>query len=91
MGGNVVVGGNVVGGGVTLWGGGNVVVGGGGNVVPGCQQYCSALLHLTGAYQVLTILFNIVDNQGNSIVASCFQQPLTAHNFWPCSERTCTI
>ena len=36
------------------------------------------------------ILFNIVDNQEQScphnIVTSCFQQPVTTHNFLPCKK-----
>ena len=50
------------------------------------QQCCLGIVNLT---EGSTILFNIVDKQEqcclNNIVASCFQQSVTTHNFLPCT------
>ena len=50
------------------------------------QQCCLGIVTLTAGS---TILFNIVDKQEqccpNNIVASCFQQSVTTHNFLPCT------
>ena len=55
------------------------------NVVNNIVRHCYTWLRANSGS---TILFNIVDNQEqccpNNIVASCFQQPVTTHNFLPC-------
>ena len=64
-----------------------------GNIVPGCQ-HCYAWMWadsgLTSGDSGLKMWFNVVDNQKQccpkNIVASCFQQPVTADNFWPSGE-----
>ena len=55
------------------------------NVVNNIVRHCYTWLRANSGS---TILFNIVDNQEqcspNNIVASCFQQPVTTYNFFPC-------
>ena len=56
------------------------------NVVNNIVRHCYTWLQANSGS---TILFNIVDNQEqccpNNIVASYFQQPVTTHNFLPCT------